>query len=62
MPRPGTAFAREMEDPFAKSEINIDAGWVAAWYNYQMVYIFGALSCLAAMLLLFPGKERPESG
>ncbi len=34
------------------------AGWVASWYNYQMVYIFGAISCLTAMLILFSGDQK----
>lgn len=34
------------------------AGLVAAWFNYQMVYVFGALSCLTAMLILFTGEKR----
>ncbi len=34
------------------------AGLVAQWYNYQMVYIFGALSCFIAVLVLFLGEKK----
>ncbi|SEB00815.1 MFS transporter [Pedobacter hartonius] len=38
------------------------AGLIALWYNYQMVYVFGALSCLTAVLVLFLGeKEKADT-
>ncbi|MFD2556983.1 MFS transporter [Sphingobacterium tabacisoli] len=34
------------------------AGLVAGWFDYQTVYLFGAISCVLAILLLLLNKKR----
>ena len=34
------------------------AGMIAGYYNYQSVYLFGAMSCLLAILILFFNKRN----
>lgn len=34
------------------------AGLIAGWFNYQMIYIFGAFSCFSAILILIKMKSR----
>lgn len=34
------------------------AGLVANWFNYQSVYLFGGICCLAAIIVLLSGERR----
>jgi MFS family permease len=34
------------------------AGIIAGWYNYQSVYLFGAISCLLAILILMLNRTK----
>ncbi|WP_316825440.1 MFS transporter [Pedobacter miscanthi] len=34
------------------------AGIVASWYSYQAIYLFGGISCLLAILILFFSRNR----
>ena len=33
------------------------AGLIATWFNYQLVYMFGGLSCLLAVFILMFGRD-----
>lgn len=37
------------------------AGLLAGWLNYQSIYIFGAISCLSAVLILIKTRKLQES-
>lgn len=34
------------------------AGMIAGWYNYQAIYLFGAISCVFAILTLFFSRNK----
>lgn len=34
------------------------AGLVAGWFSYQAIYLFGALSCLLALIVVFSNKNQ----
>ncbi|PYF77039.1 MFS transporter [Pedobacter nutrimenti] len=36
------------------------AGLIAGWYNYQAIYLFGATSCLLAMVILFSNTNKKK--